>query len=183
MDSPEALSHQTLQIDNETYYSQMPPEQKQFSEDFIKGFTKVLEKNEIVGAVLGVGGLAKSRPWPRKDQDLLVIFPPHIGPDRKNNQTEIEFAQTDYQFLLNLVKEVVDNNPNIKVNVDGSIEPFIDEEFNSPNLLRHQGTIQIQSDHAPAPIDIIRCDKHETLEEFVQTNKEPFSVLSNLDQS
>jgi len=106
-----------------------------------KGKEKGLDVvTEVVGGVL-------NKPWPRKDIDVTV----RLGKKGKGD-TAIERACDEFKTLSELVEETIAGGD---FKVIKKIKPAIDEEFDSPNILKFDGTIQVKPEKG-AVIELIR---------------------------
>lgn len=97
-------------------------------------------ETEVVGGVL-------NKTWPRKDIDVTI----KLGKTGKGT-TEIERAQDEFNALLGIARKVAAIGG---FEIIKETEPAIDEEFDSPNILKFDGTIQIKPKNG-AIIELIR---------------------------
>ena len=93
-----------------------------------KGF-KV--ETEVVGGVL-------SKPWPRKDIDATFRVLGYKG----KGSTGLECAKDEFKNLSETVKRATEINQDFSIVKE--MEPAMDEEFGSPNILKFDGSIQIR---------------------------------------
>lgn len=87
-------------------------------------------ETEIVGGVL-------NKSWPRKDIDITV----KTG-KKGEGKTELDRAKDEFKTLSGIAKKVTEIDKYFSVS--NVIEPAMDEEFDSPDILKFDGVIQIQ---------------------------------------
>lgn len=88
--------------------------------------------------VVMVGG-ATSKPWPRKDIDLLCTLKDLRG---KLNGTELEKASMEQFELLEVARKALEMGDGFEL--DDVVPPYEDHEFQNPNILSHRGVIRIR---------------------------------------
>lgn len=94
-----------------------------------------------------VGG-AVTKPWPRKDVDITIkTGKKGIG------ETELDRAIDEFKTLSEIAKRVTEIDKSFTIS--HMIEPAMDEEFDSPNILKFDGVIQIQPENG-TQIELIR---------------------------
>lgn len=126
-----------------------------------------LRNRRVNGVFVAVGGILTKEP-PRKDIDTVLI----LDLD-KTGHTEIEKARKGYQSLKDIVSAACGS---AGFSVSARIEPLLDEEFDSDNILRHEGSITIKPRHG-TPIEIINS-MHRSIENFTRNTEAPFVILN-----
>lgn len=125
----------------------IPENEKSNIERFFRALKKAGQESgydvetEVVGGTL-------SKPWPRKDIDVIV----KTG-KRGEGITELERAKDEFGTLSDLVKMAVKIDIGFKI--DEEIEPAMDEEFGSPGILKFNGVIRVKPEKGTL-IELIR---------------------------
>lgn len=142
-------------------------------------FTKVLQQKGRRGALVVVGGIL-TKPLPRRDIDILLILdraPNDLGRDNFSNQ--LEYAKADFVIFRDIANKIAFQSPNFVVG--NEIEPFVDPEYNNPNILNHDGsTTLIYTNKQGTPIELIRMDKRGSLKEVLAKDSRPYLVLTSV---
>ena len=94
-----------------------------------------------------VGGTV-NKPWPRKDIDITV----QIG-KAGSGKTELDRARDVFGTLSEIAKRAAEIDRHFSVSK--VVEPAMDEEFDSPNILKFDGVIEIQPENGTR-IELIR---------------------------
>ena len=94
-----------------------------------------------------VGG-AVNKPWPRKDIDVTV----KTG-KRGKGETELDRARDEFETLSKIAKKAIEIDGDFSI--DKVIEPAMDEEFGSPDIMKFDGVVQILPKKG-ARIELIR---------------------------
>jgi hypothetical protein len=87
-------------------------------------------ETEVVGGTL-------NKPWPRKDIDVTVKTGKKV-----KGETELERAKDGFKTLSRIVKKATKIDKYFTVSK--VIEPAMDEEFDSPDILKFDGVIQVE---------------------------------------
>ncbi len=113
--------------------------------------SKGLKKIDKVTLYL-VGG-ALTKPWPRKDIDVAVVYERDPNGVSRENKSHYQFCSDDYQALLETVEKFLQSNKSWSI--VNTIEPERDYEFgNQDSILRHDGSVVLQPNHG-TPIELV----------------------------
>jgi len=129
----------------------VPDHEKQNLSNLISKIQTVLKDRDIEAKIDVVGG-ATSKPWPRKDIDIAVTF---VGGDIENRSRypdELTYAEAEFNLFRGIVEQAVSQLP--QMSLGQIIEPSIDEEFESRSILKHNGSIAVNTD--TVPIELVR---------------------------
>jgi len=87
-------------------------------------------ETEVVGGAL-------NKPWPRKDIDITV----KTGKKGKG-ETALDRANDEFNTLSEIAKKATEIDEHFSIST--AIKPAMDEEFDSPNILKFDGLIRIK---------------------------------------
>ncbi|HVZ11955.1 MAG TPA: hypothetical protein VG965_02905 [Patescibacteria group bacterium] len=144
--SPEGIEfqvHKTREVKKEDLYSTLAAADRQNLDLLVDAFEDISENDEVEGGMFVVGGIL-NKPHPRKDIDIVVY---RGFPDAPATQTplieksQLTLANEKFAGLRLFANEFVKRNPDFKIG--NIIEPFEDENFDNPNILRNTGSIEI----------------------------------------
>src|SRR3989344_1496325 len=139
------------------------------------GFEEVLRRKGLNGVLKAVGGTI-DKPLPRKDIDLtLRLVEQETDQKAEDFLDYLEYSKARFNILRDLVEEIVARKP--ELGIEEIIEPTINEEFESPSILKNDGTIKIKPKRG-TPIEIIRIpETSETVE------RRPFVLLTEAQKA
>jgi hypothetical protein len=137
-------------------------------------YRKILEERGQRGNLIVVGG-SIDKPLPRKDIDVLVITE-KLTSVSDENKTGIEKAKYDFDTNFKPIIEVVAPEED-GFKTQSVFEPAVDEEYQNPNLLKHDGTILVTKDRS-TPIEFIRNSQNSDLKAFAGNAKRSWVLLS-----
>lgn len=167
------LPHQSLTSE---YLTRLTPNDRENVSDIALRFTKTLQKLGLKGDLLAVGG-SINKPLPRKDIDLLILVK-----RRKTDviaETGIEKAMRDFNGSFKPIVEAIAPKEEGFETIE-IIEPAIDEEYQNPNLLKHDGAISVRR-NGSTPLDFIRSSSSQELAEFAKGSKRLWVLLSEVE--
>ena len=96
-----------------------------------------LNRNGLNGILFAVGG-SLTKELPRKDIDLALVLEENQSfPRRSDYPDEMSYASADFIKFLETIKNAIRGQTNFSINE--VVEPAIDEEFESPNILKTFG--------------------------------------------
>lgn len=95
-----------------------------------------------------VGG-ATVKPWPRKDIDVLCTILDLKG---KLKGTQLDMANQELNLLVKITEEAISYNN--RFSIDKVIRPYMDHEFETPDILAFRGVVRLKSKFG-VPIEII----------------------------
>lgn len=166
------------EVQKEAYLSRLPLNDQINLQNIGQGFRKVLEEERRHGVIAAVGG-SINKPLPRKDIDLLIVLQPHIDDAQKGTSTELDFAIRDFQIFKHIVEKVCTQNPSLQI--QEIIEPTMDEEFNSPSILKTDGSITVANKNNDSmPIELVRSRKRGSYQEVAAQVDRPFVILEHV---
>lgn len=141
------------QVNIETYFARLPEIDKQNLQNIMIAFETVMRERGKRGVLKAVGGTI-DKPLPRKDIDLtLRLAEGDSDPKRDDFPDYLQYSLANYNIILDIVREIVARNGNLEIGEE--IEPAIDEEYQSPSILKNAGSIKINPREG-TPIEIIR---------------------------
>lgn len=135
---------QTLQpneVKKTDFFSRIPEEDKRNLEALNSSLTSTVEKMGLKAHLLVVGGII-NKPLPRKDIDVLVVFEEENLPKQDSFENYYLFSLEDFKKLEEVIKKIVEENQNFKIKEVH--KPAIDEEFQSPALLKFGGSVKLE---------------------------------------
>ncbi|MDO8576830.1 MAG: hypothetical protein Q7R82_00655 [Candidatus Daviesbacteria bacterium] len=165
---------QTPEVRREAFLSRLPQKDQANLRNISERFKQTMEAEGRKGALVVVGG-ALNKPLPRKDIDILIVLQPHPQDVQKNNSTELAYAQEDFKTFQHIVEKMSDQDPALQIT---AIEPAMDEEFESPHILKSDGSIVVTSnEEGITPIEFIRMREHGNYQEIAAKGGRPFVTL------
>jgi len=90
-------------------------------------------ESEVVGGVT-------SKPWPRKDIDIVCTI---LDLNGKLKGTRLDRANQQLNVLINITNEAISYDN--KFSVDKIIRPYEDHQFSDPEILAFGGVIRLNS--------------------------------------
>lgn len=159
-------------VNRETYFARLQEIDRQNLQRLISAFEATMIKNGRRGALKAVGGTI-NRPLPRKDIDLtLRLIERENDPKREDFPDHLQYSLADYNIIRELTREIAAKDGNLEIVEE--TKPVIDEEYQSPSILKNDGSIKIKPKEG-TPIEIIR---RPSISSTVES--EPFVVLSEV---
>lgn len=142
----------SLSIDKEDYFRRLSEVDSSNLVKIRHLFKQTMKESGLGGALFAVGGtLTKS--FPRKDIDVIVVLEPDThDPDPKTFSSHYRFALADFSVFRKIITEMISKDPQFKIRE--TIEPAIDEEFDSEEILKHEGSLTMET--GGIPIEFIR---------------------------
>lgn len=166
-----------LQVDLETYLSKIPEADKNHLESLANNFRELMKEQGRSGSLVIVGG-SITKPWPRKDIDILLLRNQSPLDIPRGNRTIYKYTLAEYEELKNIIEKIT-TNTDLKIDNEHSVEPLIDEEFGSETILRHNGNIVIKSDtNKGIPIEFVNLSKRGSYHDDLIEEGKPFVVLA-----
>lgn len=140
--------------------------------DKLYTFFEELSKQKNLGISLMIVGGSLTKPFPRKDIDILAFFEKDKDfPEIDFDSRHFEYSKAVFQRFRNLVDEIRKQN-------DVEMEyrqPALDEEFAGSDILKHDGSIIVKFKRG-TPIELVpRMESKNVVERPV--NARPFAVL------
>lgn len=164
-------------IPKEAYLSRLSETDRNNLLEIGKQFKQVMENEGRKGAIIAVGG-SLNKPLPRKDIDVLLVLQPSPTDVVQGNSTELDFALNDFQTFKHIIEEILTLNPSLQIKE--IIEPTMDEEFNSPSILKTDGSITVINKIQNAmPVEFIRMRERGKYQEITAQNL-PFVTLEEV---
>lgn len=169
---------QLTQVNEEAYLSRLPQEDRIHLQQIGQQFQKVMEGEGRKGALVVVGGTL-NKPLPRKDIDILMVLQPHPTDAQRGSSTELDFALADFKTFQRIVKDITDQNPALQIHK--VVEPAMDEEFNSPSILKHDGSITVTNiEKNTTPIEFVRIRDRGSYQKIMSGTNRPFVILKEV---
>lgn len=156
-----------LEINKETYLNRLDQVDRENLLRLAGLFSAGMQRRGVKGALVAIGGTL-TKVLPRKDIDTVLVF------ERTpvSRASEYEVALSDLHVIENLCQDLTSSSD---FKITQTIEPVIDEEFGSPNLLRHDGSVTLKPPKG-LPIEVIRT-REQNLDSFIRHQKTPYSVV------
>ncbi|MFA5932547.1 MAG: hypothetical protein WCV81_05160 [Microgenomates group bacterium] len=177
MDQQVEIEKPQLQVDLETYLSKIPEADKNHLRSLADNFQKVMKKQGRSGSLVIVGG-SITKPWPRKDIDILLLRNRSPQDVPRGDRTIYKYTLAEYEELKNIIEKIAANT-DLKIDNEHSVEPLIDEEFGSETILRHDGNIVIKSDADKGiPLEFVSMSKRGSYRDGLIQGGKPFVVLA-----
>lgn len=134
------LQGQTKEVNKSDLFSKLSEIDRRNMENLTSEFLTVAKEMGISGNLLVVGGII-DKPLPRKDIDMLAIFEGEGLPKQEDFSDYYSFSLKDFELLETVLRKITEKNPNFSI---GEIlKPSIDEEFQSPSILKFGGSVKI----------------------------------------
>lgn len=139
-------------------------------------FRSALKDLKRSGALLVVGGIL-TKPLPRPDIDLTIILGQDPSdPDEKDFQNHHLYALADFKIFKDITKRMVEKDSSFSI-VEIQ-EPAIDIEFQSPNILSHEGLILVASPNKEStPIEFLRDPDRGDYKAVMTANSAPYQPI------
>ena len=161
-------------LDREQYLAMLPDADRSNLQRIIELFGQVTQELGRSASLIAVGGTL-TKPLPRKDIDLLVIFDKSDSDPKKQDYPDYhQFAVADFQILNGLISGIVAADPSFTIKE--IIEPAIDEEFQNPSILKHDGSISLKS-QSGAELEFIRIVDRGSAQEVFTAQSRPNQPL------
>lgn len=169
---------QPPEANKEAYLSRLPQADQINLRKICEQFKKIMNEEGRKGALVAVGGTL-DKLLPRKDIDLIIVLQPHPADTQKGTSTEFDFAMKDFKIFRNIIEEMLKSD--LSLQIQEVIEPAIDEEFNSPSILKTGGSITITSrEKGSMPIEFVRKGGRGYYQPIVTQGKHPFVLLEEI---
>ncbi|KKR49615.1 MAG: hypothetical protein A3C27_03575 [Candidatus Levybacteria bacterium RIFCSPHIGHO2_02_FULL_39_36] len=163
----------TPEVDRGVFLSKLNESDQDNITTLATAFERKMKKKQQRGGMIVVGGILE-KPLPRKDIDIRVVV--ETGKTRNDYETRIAQAMDRFNILEEITSQLVSDNPDLKI--AARMEPAIDEEYQSPSILKHEGTIRIERVGA-TPIELLNT-VGGTLEEEIRKQERPFAVIARV---
>lgn len=168
----------TLEISKEDYLSRLPSVDQANVQTIIGLFQETAEETQVKGSLLAVGGIL-TKPLPRPDIDLLVILQENssgVGMQMYSDYYQLSLA--DFKIFADFVQKMLKKDQGKPFRITRTNEPAIDEEFDTPNILKHDGSIIISNKSGGVPLELIRSGSRSSYQSVISKGKRPFAVLT-----
>lgn len=180
MVGPPEFETSPLQHRKADYLSKLPEVDRQNIERLTELFIQVMTEKGRVGLLLAVGGTL-TKPLPRKDIDLAIAFKQEpADPNIKDYPDILSFSTAEYRVFRDIINTMLKLDPSYQITK--TIEPFMDHEFQNPNILAHDGDVVVVNQFKEgAPLEFSReytFDRTETMAELITKRDRPFVVLA-----
>lgn len=175
MDLTEFESHQPLT--REQYLARLPDIDRNNLERVIELFEEVTQEAGREVCLAAVGGTI-SEPLPRPDIDLVVVFP-HLptDPKREGFPDYYQFTMAQFTDFREFIGKLLEKDPRFQVmNV---YEPEIDQEYGSPSILRHEGSIKVVDPGGGSTLEFMRRSYKSFFTQDVG-QKQPYVILTQI---
>lgn len=141
-------------------------------------FTAAGKKLGREGLLLVVGGTI-NKPLPRKDIDLVAVLQKNTDdPKREDYGTYYDFALAEFRNFQQLLETMVSQDSKFKI---GEVqEPVIDEEYQSPSILKNDGSITITDSTGGTKMEFIRREMKNSIRDSLSEETRPFVVLASV---
>ena len=156
------------------YLAKLPPVDTINITEIASRYRDALVAKGAKGSLIAVGG-SVDKQFPRKDIDILMLFDSEKA-DSQTAETGIERATRDFNATFKpLVSAIAPQEEGFTVIEE--IEPAVDEEYQNPNLLKHDGTIAVKKGGG-TPIEFIRNSSAGNIQGFAENSRRPWVLLS-----
>ncbi len=159
------------EVTNEDFMSRLTEPDRMNISSLISAFEKKMRERQQKGGMMAIGGIME-KPLPRKDIDIRVVL--ETGRARGDYDSQQELAMDKFRALQDIVSQILLENHDMRIT--DVLEPTIDEEFQNPAILKHEGTIKIEKD-GTTPIELLNTTG-STFEEEVKRQRRPFAILA-----
>lgn len=165
------------EIQKEVYLSRLSPQDRANLKNVGLLFNEIMQEEARKGSLVIVGGTL-DKPLPRKDVDVLMVLQPHPTDVQKDGSTELDWALKDFQTFQHLIEKILDKNPSLQIKE--IFEPAIDEEFDSPHILKTDGSMVVESkEEGIMPVEFIRMRKRGDPQQVAIQDNRPFVILEH----
>jgi hypothetical protein len=155
------------------FFEKLSPADRQNLRDFAQLFQSTLKELNLKGALYIVGRIL-NKTLPRPDIDLAVLLDfTTTYPKQKDFATEYEFVASNFEKIQDIINRIAEKGG---FTIIETIEPAIDEEFGSPNILKHSGSIKIAKANS-TPFEIINVPQRESYKRVMREEKRPILPL------
>ena len=164
------------QLETEQYLSRLSPIDRNRLLRISDLFGKVMTETKRNGTLIAIGGTL-TKPLPRNDIDLLIVLSGDPSdPQKKDFPNVYAYSLADFEIFKDLVSKMVKKDPTFQIReVHG---PLIDIEFDSPNILSHEGAILIaSSDKESTPIEFLRDPDRGNYKTVMIANSAPYQPV------
>ena len=166
-----------LQVNLETYLAKLPEADQNNLRNVARNFQEVMREQKMSGSLVIVGG-SINKAWPRKDIDIVFLRDQNSQDIPRRDLTEYKYALADFGVFRKIIGKILAST-NLEIDENHSIEPLIDEEFNSESILRHDGGIAVKSSSGEGtPLEFIRMSRHGGYRDGLIQKGLPFVVLA-----
>lgn len=164
----------THEISQEEYFTRLPEVDRDNLKTVNSLFKTIATEEGLEGGLVAVGG-SITKPFPRKDIDIKVVFEGQNYDPKNKLQTYYDYSLKDYRNLETVVRKMAEKDQTIKIVEE--IEPVVDEEYGNPNILRHDGGITIQRGNG-TKIELIRDPRKGAIDEMFSGDRLPWVLLT-----
>lgn len=158
-----------LEVDRERLLIRLSEGDRNNLEDISRSFAEIMTKEGMHGGIVVVGGVME-KPLPRKDIDVRVVL--ETEKKREDYKTYLEFAKDMFRKLQTVVGKIAQETGS---EITEELEPAIDEEYQNPSILKHEGTIKMTK-AGVTPVEFLHTIDGN-IEELLAREKRPFCVL------
>ncbi len=162
-----------LEVTKETFLNRINEPDRANIEAIQKAFEDILRNKGLKGALLVVGGIL-TKPLPRKDIDIIVVIESDKSWQKYENN--FKYAGEKFRELVELSEQIIERNPGFSI-VE-TLEPAIDEEFGTPSILKHDGTLKLKKE-GTTPIEFLNTLRRST-DETTRGQKQEFCVVARV---
>lgn len=163
-------------LDKEQYLARLPDIDQSNLRSLIQIFEEVCQETQRGMSLVAVGGTI-SKPMPRHDIDLLIIFqklPSDL--DSRQYSNYFEFYKVRFKTLEDFIRGAVTKDS--KFQVTDIIYPALDEEYQSPSILKHGGSMTLINQDGGMPLEFIHMTDLGSPQEVMANEKRPFVILT-----
>lgn len=168
------ISESSLQTDREKYLGRVFPVDRDNLQTLNKLFKEIMRDKRGEGNLFVVGGTI-TKPLPRKDIDIAVVFEPTSNDTIGETQsTPYRRALEDFKIFKDIIKEMIEKS-GFKIKRIIITEPSFDEEFESESILKHDGSITVVPEIG-TPLEFLRIERRGKVN-FIRENKRTSVVI------
>ena len=160
---------QTYEVGREVFLAKLTEQDRRNLEAAATIFTDISKEEGLHGGMLIIGGVME-KPFPRKDIDIRVVI--ETGKTRDDHDTYLDYAKDKFGHLKKISNRI---NQEIGTQTVEVLDPGLDEEFQSPSILKHEGTIKI-SRQGTTPIELLNAIDGN-MDGIIARERRPFCVL------
>lgn len=168
--SPIRVTHEVL---SKMLYSKLTEQDRQNLADISEKFRSKLASEGLQGGLLVVGGILEKQ-LPRKDIDVRAVL--ETGDKRDNYPTYLEYAENKFKRLQVILSAIADEIPGTRI--AETLEPTMDEEFQNPSVLKHEGTIKMGRE-GTTPVEFLNTIDGTMRSEIARQTR-PYVILAEV---
>lgn len=164
------------EVSKEHYITRLSPDDQKNLQTVESFFRKCIESEKKKGSLYAVGG-SITKPPPRPDIDLVIRFDENDS--TQQGETHIQRAERSHAKLKAFLEDFVAKNPDFQIDEEKSVQPAIDEEFGSPNILKHEGSVVLKG-RSGTPLEFVNLARTGTHQDIMGKESRPFVVLASV---